>query len=204
MLIAIIGVDLAGKSTQTALLRAYYASCRRLATVVSLKEKPTVATVLLLSHAVDPLPTCYPFGLPADYYAMAYNIDFLNHFVNNIQPLLVDHAHLVISDRYTPCYKAFARAVGAVESFSHHFLDVLPEPDLTIHLRVPVTVALYRMASRDSPPTPDETPEILSRLLDYYDEYCRQHADVSIVDGTQSALAVRDEIVSAAHAHLGL
>jgi len=184
MIIAITGVDCSGKTTQIKNLIELYKKKNVEVKSVSLKFKPTVKNLSIYENNFPSNPKSFPPVLSGDYYAMAYNCDFYNHYCSNIAPLLdKDPAPLIISDRYTICYKAFAYAVKAKNEISHIFLDnIVREPDLTICLDLSIDKVLKRISLRKHERFADETYDILNSIIEYYQKHIKDNENGFIID----------------------
>jgi thymidylate kinase len=195
LLVAIVGVDLCGKSTQITRLVQWYSKRGVIVASVGLSEKPNVETVLAISKERNPTPQFFPFGLSPDHYAMAYNYDFLNHYWRNVVPLQKTNVDLVLSDRYMLCYQGYAYAVGAESEFCYTFLkDIVRPPELQICIDLDVEVALNRLKKRGKREL-DETEYILRRLVEFYRRACKTENNIIMIDGDKPIDKVTQELV---------
>jgi len=187
MLISIIGVDCAGKSTQIRLLKEFYRDLNISVASVSLFQKPTISNIQKLALKEVPQPENFPFNFSGDHFAMAMNCDFLNHYCNNILPILENNDYeLLLSDRYTICYKAYAKAVGATSNISYEFLDsVIKPPDFQIFLDLDYLEVVNRISERNSPRDLDETHEVLNSLIKYYRKNYKLGCKSKLIDASK-------------------
>lgn len=80
-------------------------------------------------------------------------------YLARLNDLLASSDGIIVADRYTVCQYAAARAQGADnEAFLRRLNRALPEPDLTIFLDVEPDLALQRIRARG---TDEESPEYL-------------------------------------------
>ena len=127
---------------------------------------------------------------------MAYNVDFLRHYYRNIEPARLAHSDLLLSDRFTLCYKAYGFALRVRNQFVRSFLDsLIPEPDLQILMDLDLDLVLERIKTRKEPRAVDETDVILSRLISYYRRERRSNRKILVVDASQTIKAVSNELI---------
>lgn len=198
MVVAIVGVDCAGKTTQVANLLKVYQGMGVDVKAVCLRDKPTVEHLASHERRLCPNPSGFPPLLSGDQYAVAYNCDFYNHYCANILRLIQqDPCPLVLSDRYTVCYEAFAYAVEARSEISHHFLrSIVPPPDLEICLDIDMDVVLKRIETRQEPRSLDETCKILKAQIEFYRSHFGSHKNRYMVDASKPVTLVTDAIFS--------
>jgi len=198
MLIAITGVDCSGKTTQIQRLREHYEGLSISVCSVGLSHKPSARRVLEHSLVLCPHPEGFPFGLSGDHFAIALSCDFMNHYFDNVYPLLRPGGpDIVISDRYTLCYKAYSSAVGAESVISHSFLDSLVKPpDLQICLDIDLSTILDRLSHRAEPTAFDETTGMLESLIAYYRRAATLDPMLRVVDGAQPVDVVTNVLLS--------
>lgn len=201
MLVALVGVDCAGKTTQVEQIATYYSSLGVSVKTIRLGHKPTVQ--MLLSEATVRFPAAdrFPFGFSGDHYAVAYYCDFVRHYHDNVQPLLnglsLTPPSIIVSDRYALCYKAYAEAVGAESPIALSFLDaIVPPPDLYLCLDLDLEVVKRRMTMRQEPKATDETDEILSALIRFYRASAEQDLRIHMIDANRPRQAVLAALIS--------
>lgn len=162
-LIALCGIDGAGKSTLSRRLRER----RALEDAAFVrKELHDTTNAVRLYHrrtygdARDWItgPYAYSMGLAAAF-------DFLRHYDEVIRPLLGTRRH-VVSDRYSICYQAYLLSTAYPLPVDDMFDKIVP-PDLVVYVDVPVSVAVERQAARGGA-SEDEAPEVMERFEEAY------------------------------------
>jgi len=138
MLIAVEGIDGAGKSTQVALLRDWLQE-ERIPCVVSEwnSSKLVHAALKEAKHSRQLTPRTY---------SLFHALDFADRYERRILPaLLSSPSAVVICDRYI--YTAFTRdaARGLYGRWVWGLYSYARKPDLVFYLRVPVELALQRI-----------------------------------------------------------
>lgn len=195
MLVSIIGVDYAGKTTQVLKLEEILKARGLSVKTVALEHKPTFENVLKLSQSRCKNPTDFPFGLDSNYYSFALNCDFFNHYFKNIMPLLKQEIDIIISDRYTYCYQAYAFAVKATCGFTHTFFENLfYKPDLQICLDLSYKEIKNRVMARNEIAM-DETESILKRLIKFYRMICIKDPSIVLIDASEEVGIVTSKII---------
>lgn len=190
ILIAIEGVDGAGKTTQQGLLCDAFQ--RSSECVVCSKE-----------------PTDGPWGrkiresaqsgrMSVENELTAFEKDRRQHVKELITPSL-EEGKIVILDRYFYSNVAYQGSSGA----SH--LDILsrmksfaPIPDLVVLIDVPVEVGLVRISDgRNETPNEFEKPAFLAKCKEKFLRLLETESNFSRIDGTQSIMSVHSQILDA-------
>jgi dTMP kinase len=161
-LIAVCGIDGAGKSSLVAQVAA-----RLGPPVLAVRKDVRDAVERFERHAPPDAgdPDRWSGGPFAQCVAAASALDFLRHYERVIAPALAA-GHLVLADRYAPCYRAYLRATRTPLDDAAPFAG-LPVPDLSVLVDVPVEVAVARHWARGGP-SPDETPAVLTAVRGAY------------------------------------
>lgn len=198
LLVALTGVDGAGKTIQIERVAVRLRAAGYGVRVFALKQK-TLANALL--NTQEQVPWAAPPGSQArrlaDEFALALAADFLLHYRRRIQPYRSRRTTAIaLSDRYATCYKAYSYAIRAKSHLAEDLVDrLVPPPDLEILLRLPPHVAVARTRAR-GPHAIDETPEILSRLAKYYQRDADARPEVVVIDSSAELDAITVEILN--------
>jgi dTMP kinase len=116
----------------------------------------------------------------------------------------------VICDRFSDSSRAYQAAAGGVQSKYVEMLDEIAvgetQPDLTLILDLPLSVAQRRMSVRDQP-----KDAIESRVLDYHQAVQRAFLDIAranpqrcvVLDASKPPAEVADAAMAAIDARLG-
>jgi len=188
-LIAIEGIDGAGKSTVLKLLE------KKLSTsfsVVCTKEPGGTSLGTDLRAILQK-----PFSRSFRTEFLLFAADRAQHFEEKILPLLQTNT-VVISDRMADSslvYQGYGRGLNKhVLSTINMWAMQGHSPDYTIYVRTPIDVALNRINKRNESKTAFEQEKIdfTERLINGFDEIYANRKDVIIVDGSLST----DEIVN--------
>lgn len=187
MLVAFTGVDCSGKTTQIQKLTRLYNEKGTRIFPIALTNKPTVEQITKIALSKNSSPNSFPFEFSSDHFAMAYNVDFFNHYIKTISPLVNTSSNkLVLSDRFTTCYKAFAFAIDAKNDISHTFLNnLIPNPDIEICFDLDIEIVLHRLERRKKKRSLDETYQILSRLISFYRDFAKTSNRIILLDANQ-------------------
>jgi dTMP kinase len=150
-LIAIIGTDGAGKTTQTQLLAEWLeAQGHAVITHLNSSQQP------LRSVLADIAKTA---GVRDDLELLGEELaQFLSNLLKwqalvDLIPDLDVPGAVVVADRYSYCYVAASEARGLDKTWIvRRMFDIFPEPDITIYLDVSPAEAARREAARDPYP----------------------------------------------------
>ncbi|WP_162907791.1 dTMP kinase [Allorhizocola rhizosphaerae] len=191
-LIAFAGLDGAGKTTQAELTARWMR--QRGASVTAVTSVGPSFTKRVLSDAAAEL------GLP-DYMDllgadMTRLVGMMVRYRDWTQTLLPALAvdEFVVVDRYLACFFASVRALGTNnEQLLRTILRALPEPDLTILLRVSPETAVARLRKRA---TDDERLEYLTAMDQAY-ATLPDYGDFVTVDGDAESWQVQERIQAA-------
>jgi dTMP kinase len=187
-LIAVEGIDGAGKTTQVSLLADALAAAGM--TVVRSKE-----------------PTDGPWGkkiresaatgrMTLEEEIQAFVEDRKEHVRNVILPAL-SQGKVVILDRYLYSTLAYQGARGGdMGRLSSQMFAIAPEPDIVLLLDVPPEVGLARISEgRGETPNAFEKLEDLKAVRDVFLRLAQQHKNMVRLDGSQSIEAVHRTIL---------
>jgi dTMP kinase len=135
-LIALEGIDGAGTTTQTSLLRDWLVT--RGADVHQTRE-PTDGP----AGSVVRLALSERLHLDHNVLALLFAADRRDHFIRDIEPKLKDGVW-VVTDRYVMSSLAY-QGPGSGVDWVTQINSTVPPPDLTILLDVPISIAMKRM-----------------------------------------------------------
>lgn len=189
ILIAVEGIDGAGKTTQVRLLQEALLSC----------GEPVV---------VSKEPTDGPWGrkiresakngrLAPDEELEAFVEDRKQHVAHVIAPALADGKTLIL-DRFFYSTIAYQGARGGnVERLTEQMLALAPTPDVVLLLDVASAIALPRIANgRGETPNFFEQPETLERVRGIFLDLAQRLPNICAIDAAGSIDAVRRQIAS--------
>lgn len=118
--------------------------------------------------------------IPPTLRSAVYAIDLL-YGINTIK----GH-NIVISHRYDICCKVYSQLAGANMSYINTICEVLPEPDLYIHIKVPPKIAEERINFRQTIKSRKENIELLEKADLLYNAYISKinEEKVRVIDNT--------------------
>lgn len=190
ILIAIEGIDGAGKTTQKGLLcDAFAKTCE---SVVCSKE-PTDGQ---WGRKIRESAASERMSVGDELHA--FEMDRREHVSNVIQPAL-DAGKIVVLDRYFYSNVAYQGSSGANPSeILENMKAFAPVPDIVILIDVPVELGLVRISTgRNEIPNAFEKPEFLSRCKAVFDQLLEDEGNFVRIDGTQGVERVHNEILNA-------
>jgi dTMP kinase len=187
-LIAIEGIDGAGKTTQVGLLEQFFCSVGE--DVVRSKE-PTDGK---WGQKIRASANNGRMSLADEIHA--FTEDRKEHVRNLIGPALAA-GRIVILDRYYYSTIAYQGSHGGdVEAIETIMRGVAPEPDAVIILDVAPEIGLARIEQgRGEIPNAFETPLSLRAARCLFQGLAKDHENISVIDGTQDAASVHRNIV---------
>jgi dTMP kinase len=188
ILIAVEGIDGAGKSTQVDLLADFFTS----AELPVLKSKE---------------PTDGPWGrkvrqsaahgrMTPEQELIAFTEDRKEHLRDKIQPA-IDRGQIVILDRYFYSTVAYQGSHGAdVEGLYAQMLQAAPEADVVLLLDVPAEVGIARIqGGRNERPNAFETTATLNAARQIFLQLARTKPNILRIDGSAGVSTVREVIL---------
>ena len=186
ILLAIEGIDGAGKTTQVNHLAALLRSVGE--DVVQSKE-PTDGkwgTQIRQSAAIERLPLERELEL--------FVKDRQEHVAKLILPSL-EQGKIVILDRYFYSTIAYQGSRGASTEEVENAMSFAPVPDMVFFLDAPPEVTLYRISNgRNEQPNAFEQQESLAQCADVFRNLAQTHEEIYRIDATKSEDAVQQEI----------
>jgi len=190
LLIAVEGIDGAGKTTQVDFLTEFFASAG--VPVVRSKE-----------------PTDGYWGQKARQSAAngrmaleeeltVFTEDRKEHVRDKIAPAL-NRGEIVILDRYLYSTIAYQGSRGGdIDAITEHVLKSAPEPDIVLLLDVPPEVGLSRIAKgRRETPNAFETISNLEAARSAFLHLAKKLPNIVVIDGRPNAQVVRQAILDA-------
>ncbi len=190
-LIAVEGIDGAGTTTQSSLLREWLSGRTNAHQTREPTDGPVGSVVrLALSNRIQ---------LDPHVLALLFAADRRDHFVQDIEPKLKDGVW-VVTDRYLMSSLAYQGSVSGTDWISQINATV-PPPDLTILLDVPASIALKRMHMDRWEAEYFENQRRLETIRRSYREVARdlvlaEGLRVVVLDAGRRADFVRDQIRS--------
>jgi dTMP kinase len=191
-LITVEGIDGAGKSSVVSQLGSRLGAAGN--KIVTTKEPGGSKLGLVLRQMVQYQEI--PLAPRAEY--LLFAADRAQHFHEVVIPAL-QNGTLVISDRMSDsslAYQGFGRGhdltmIKIINQWTMHGI----EPDLTIYLKIPVSIAYARMQERGAQKTVFESQkqEFLERVARGFDQIFATRSNVIIIDATQEQEKVVQE-----------
>lgn len=187
ILIAIDGIDGAGKTTQVDLLKAAFEHAGE--TVVVSKEPTDGKWGQKLRDSA--LNGRLPFDEELDLFIR----DRQDHLTNKIIPAL-QAGKIVILDRYfysTIAYQGIL--VADHETIVDRIRANVLEPDAAFWLEVPADLAVHRVTARDGKPNLFEKQEDLAKAGEIFRAIAEEDSVLQRLDATMSVQLLHDEII---------
>lgn len=187
-IIAIDGIDGAGKSTQVSLLLSYLSSIGVPVTVTGHGQASPIKEVfrrVLQKGIRDRDKRFWSHLLAADY---AWRIE------NVILPSL-ENSQYILADRYLLSAFAYESARGTSLDFLYRTYSFVPSPSCTILLNIEPEVAQQRLMSRSKLDPTEQDLEFQNLCRSIMIEFASSF-DAIILDGNQSIEALFDHIKS--------
>ncbi len=189
VLLAVEGIDGAGKSTHVAAL------ARRLRA-----RGLRVSVFRLYRHGVFHETACDVLRLALRRRSkrllrlerLVRVLDTVGVWFREVEPEL-SRSDVVILDRSLETHGAAARGRGLPASFATNWLRFFPRPDATVLLDLPVRDALARVRSRGRPRGPDEKEAILGRWREHF-RACARQGRWTVLDARAARSANREAI----------
>jgi len=198
--IGVCGIDGSGKSTQVALL------CQALRrsgvpAVRLIHRMHAFAAIDYLAESFTGDPFRYHPLIPATLRGFVLACDAVAEHSCRIARL-VEMGRVVVLDRTAFCFSVYSEAYGADMTWISRVLELMPEPDVTALIDVPVDVAHERLLRRRNKPIQsDEERPLLEMYRRVYLARARL-ARASLVDGSGTRRAVLDRLGSSLAAAL--
>lgn len=180
ILIAIEGIDGAGKTTQVDLLTQFFLSAN--APVLRSKE-PTDG---VWGQKIRTSAKTVRMSLNEE--LTAFIEDRKEHLRDKILPAL-SNGHVVLLDRYFYSTIAYQGSRGGeVESLTATMLESAPEPDIVFLIDVPPEIGLARIRQgRGEVPNAFETLANLQAVRTVFLDLAKKRANIALIDGTPNA-----------------
>lgn len=204
LLIAFEGPDGCGKSTQINKLVARF---RELSVEPMVTRQPGGTQLGLKIREIVKYAE-YPVSPEAE--LLLFAADKAQHVTQLIAPALRDNT-IVICDRYTgstAVYQGYARGIPSVTIKAAMDIAVVGlRPDIEIVLDIPVEVSMQRIQQRMDPEAAGrvdrfEKRHILETVREGYLRYAKEFPGVQVVDGTQDADVIHEQIWDMIRDHL--
>jgi dTMP kinase len=200
--IVVEGIDGAGTTTQSALLRD---ALKMAGAECSLTREPTAGHIgklirKFLEKKINPLRDAYQDEkAERDVLSLLFTADRLDHLQREIEPALALGRH-VVSDRYYHSTFAYQMKNAAHLKWLVEMNSKARTPDLTFFIDLPPAAALERMESRGKRDL-FETSEQLRRIRAAYklaikELSARGHL-IIIIDGRRAIDAIHNEMLAA-------
>lgn len=145
-LVALIGVDGAGKSTQAKLLAERLTSAGHTA-VIPRNESLAPLMMTIESIAQDRGLTS-PYDVIAADDAQLVIAVIKWHHLRKAAGDIADPNRFVIMDRYSYCYTAGCISLGVDDGLTRELFSIFPPPDLVLYLDTPPIMAQERITNR--------------------------------------------------------
>src|SRR5262245_58321171 len=189
ILIAMEGIDGAGKTTQVALLEQFFLSAGER---VKRSKEPTDGP---WGQKIRQSAANGRMTWTEELHALIQ--DRTEHIQNVIQPALND-GQIVILDRYFYSTIAYQGTTGGdVDALAAQMFDISLEPDVVVLIDVPHEIGLARIEhARGDKPKPFENLENLERVRAVFQHLATTHRNVVLVDGTPPIEEVRKTILA--------
>lgn len=191
-LIGIYGIDGSGKTTQVRMLINAMRRRRRHAEFIQMQSESRVA-----AHRI-----AWAEGKTSAYdlfddgaLMLCGAFDILRQ--TQSWPRESGSEHVVVIDRYVPCFKATAAVRGAIDFTQADLVfSRLPRPTHEFYLRIDAKNAVERILVREGGTFDGHAPEYLQRYQDEYEKAVAAAAPaIRVLDATASAEAVHAAIL---------
>lgn len=188
-LVALVGLDGAGKTTQSARLEQYLRSMGHKAIVFQNESlQPAKQALDAISHRWG-FPDHLELLSPSRAYLMTALFKW--HSMLSAVDLIETGDQFVIMDRYACCYVAAGHGSDPSHvSLVRDAFSIFPPPDLTLYLDLPPADAAQRLETRGAGLTPIDLMQHSARGYRALPEF----EEFAVVDGTQGVDQVADEI----------
>ncbi|WP_162292885.1 dTMP kinase [Actinophytocola xinjiangensis] len=201
-LIAISGIDGAGKSTQARrvveALTPAYPGIRGVKT-----EFYGMYGVFELARTLTGDARGYHPLIPATLREFVIACDALTFSERVLRPA-AEQGVALVWDRSPLCYEVYGHCYGADMTWPMKALAQVRRPDLIVLVDLDAELAVKRLAERaEQPHQSDEDLDLLSRVRARYLERASRRDDVEIVDGDRSTEEVTTAILDVVAARLG-
>lgn len=190
ILIAIEGIDGAGKTTQAKIL---YDKLKQEKYDVCLLHEPTESK---WGKEIDEIAKNGRRKVEPQREFKLFYLDRKKDVEENILPALRKNK-IIIMDRYYFSSVAYQGALGLDPDFIEKENEkIAPRPLLTIILDAPPRIALSRIKNRDKTPNHFEREKYLAKVRNIFKKRFEDRADVVILDGSQSIDTMASEIMN--------
>lgn len=188
-LIAVEGIDGAGKTTQVARLVEFFQACEL--PVIPSRE-PTHGP---WGRKIQKSASNERMSLEEELHAFAE--DRKEHIAKVIQPAL-SRGETVILDRYFYSTIAYQGSrSNDPDAIAKQMFDLALLPDVVILLDVPAEVGVSRIKNgRDEKPNAFEKMNTLRAARDVFVGLAKKHGNIILIDGTQGVESVRQSILN--------
>lgn len=202
LLIAISGIDGAGKTTQAkrvvAALAPSFPGIRGVKT-----EFYGMYGMFELARTLTGDPRAYHPVIPATMREFVIACDALTFSERVLRPA-AEQGTTLIWDRSPLCYEVYGHCYGADMTWPLKALAQVRGPDLIVLVDIDPELAVRRLAERaEKPHQSDENLALLTRVREEYLARARRRDDVVIVDGAQPTADITTAILDVVNARFG-
>lgn len=201
MLIAFVGIDGVGKSTQVNLFADWLG---RTSSAAVHKVKIAGLNDMVLKELARKLfgdPYAYHPGIPTAVRAVGCCLDVVAHYLTSAKPLLEAGEH-VIYDRYIYCQEAYFRAYGTDMEWPMKILGQAQTADQAFLLDLPAEEAYRRLHGREAPPNLQENIAMLTRVREEYLALASKYPEISVIDASLPVMEMHSQITRTFARHL--
>ena len=192
ILIVVMGIDGAGKTTLINNIKRYGKNISRLKTM-------SIFDNSIFTKELEETAEMQHKTRREVYSSRLRSIVWRNDLINNTLTRVVlelEKGNVVILDRYCLCNKIYSSLEEQGLEHMDKLLDILPKPDLGIYLDVSVDEAVKRIKNRGKEIAPYETAEKLKRIREkYLRNLTQEKYPIVRVNGNLSEKEVTEETV---------
>lgn len=199
ILVGVLGIDGAGKTTHINFLRSYFIDRNFLV------ERPILRSPIREeAHRI-----AWELGKRNGYEVFDLNaMALLGAFevLQSIQQYIWNpvQRRILLFDKYIDAFKAVATSHGLDDCSQIDLVyERFPKLDIQFYLKIDVNTALDRITQREGGTYENEEAKYLTKFKDIYDELIFNQSDIIIIDATQSLEAVQQIMIESLEQRLG-